>query len=137
MERFIGSFGLVVHQRKVALLLRDDDASIPSPNTWCFIGGNADPDESPEQTFQRESVEEINANGSQLQRLEDFYFNQYNHAVFVMELSDQQFNALRLGSEGQRFDFFTFDQLISLPLSTTTTAYVAQHSQTIKEFIDN
>ena len=59
---FDSSFGLLIYDSKILLLLRDNNPSIPAPNCWSVIGGCPEKDESPEQTFLREVKEEANLN---------------------------------------------------------------------------
>ena len=58
------------------------------------------------------------------------------HGVFAMELSDEEFEVLELGDEGQRFDFFTLDDALQLPLTHTSRAFLEQQGETIKQYID-
>ena len=117
-------------------MLRDDIPTIAQPNHWCLIGGLADEGEEPRQTFIRESEEEINARLEQLIELPLFEFRNTWHGVFVMELGDEEFKALKLGDEGQRFDFFHLSQALQLPLTTVSRAYLEQQSKLVRHYID-
>ena len=118
------------------MLLRDDIPTISAPNHWCLIGGLADEGEEPRQTFIREALEEINAHSDQLIELPLFEVHDTQHGVFVMELGDEEFSALELGDEGQRFDFFTLDDTLQLPLTRTSRAFLEAHGEIIRQYID-
>ena len=118
------------------MLLRDDIPTISAPNHWCLIGGLADEGEEPRQTFIREAEEEINARSANLIELPMFEIHDTQHGVFVMELGDEEFSALELGDEGQRFDFFTLDDALQLPLTRTSRAFLEAHGEIIRQYID-
>ncbi len=113
-----GADALVVHNKKICLVLRDNIPTISYPNKWNAPGGGIDKGETPEQGLRRELKEEINldattiivlgsttdANGSIVHR-------------FSVPIDDEQFTTITLLEEGQRLDWFILDEVLALDQS--------------------
>src|SRR5690606_23061538 len=117
MSVYKGSFGLVTHQGKLLLMLRDDNPEISSPNSWCLIGGSDEDGETYEQTFLREAEEEIGLRPSQAKFLQLFEYDNNRYAVFSSPLTDEEAEKAQLGDEGQELKIFSPDELATLDLA--------------------
>lgn len=119
MLKYESSFGLVTHQGKLLLLLRDNIPTINDPNTWCLIGGTAEEGETPEQTLLREIEEEVGVKPSNYKFL---YIRQDKPIyIYFVPLTDEEASRLKLGDEGQKFEFFNLDEVENLHRTQGTT----------------
>ena len=100
---------------QILLLLRDDKAGIPFPNCWDIPGGMLDPGETPEQCVVREMREEI---GQGISNPELFrVYRQSNQTDYVFwQRAEFDLSKINL-TEGQRLQWFTRDEVVSMPAS--------------------
>jgi 8-oxo-dGTP diphosphatase len=108
---------LVVFNKKILLMLRDNIPTIAYPNCWSLIGGKAFEGETPEQTLLRQFCEETNVIPQKFQYIMKWPGSE-THLYFV-PLSEQEALRIRLGNEGQALRFFTINQIEELRLSGT------------------
>lgn len=132
MSEYMGSFGLVTHNGKVLMLLRDNDDSIENPNTWCFVGGGDEDGETYEQTFLREAEEEISVRPTNAAFLQLFEIDGKRYAVFNCPLTDEEVSNVALGDEGQELKFVDFEELQQLPLSNVHLQFISLHTNVVK-----
>ena len=131
MSEYKGSFGLVIHQGKLLMLLRDNDPEISNPNKWCLIGGADEEGETYEQTFMREAEEEIGIRPSQAKFLQLFEYDDKRYAVFVAPLTDDEANQIKLGDEGQELKFFEREELDGLEVAQTSQKFMEAHPEVL------
>ena len=125
------SAGIILINRRgqVLLELRANDPAIMFPGFWGITGGEARPEESPEETARREVREET---GLVLESVSPFrtyrkvkdgtlYETHYFHACI-----DEPLEAMTVG-EGEALRFFSVEELRELPLAYS-------HSEVLTDF---
>lgn len=138
MPRKPGSKALVVYRGKVLLVLRDDSPAIAYPNTWNTPGGGIEEGESPEQALVRELEEEIHLVPSSVINMGTTTYADGSLVYrFYVPVTDEEFAKIRLGHEGQKLDWFSYDELIKLPLSPNSFAYYTTHERDLREILSN
>ncbi len=128
-QPLIVSKAIVVHNKKILLLLRDNIPTIYAPNKWSLPGGGGENGESPEQVFLRELEEEIGIvpkNFSSLGELQDTTRGETDFLYFV-KLTDEEAGRLKLGDEGQKMEFFSLDQIKDLDLAPKSAWHLKKH----------
>jgi len=117
---------------EVLLLLRDDKVGLAYPNTWDLIGGMVEKGESVEEALKREVKEEV---GHDLK--EYAFFRKYvvveedgssdEKSVFYSK-TKKPFEEFTLGDEGQKLQFFSFEDALKLKLASS-------HKDILKDYI--
>ena len=133
MPKHEASFGLVTHQKKLLLLLRDDIPTINDPNTWSLIGGTAEEGETPEETLLREIEEEIGVKPTNNQLL--YVRKDRPVPIYFVPLTDQEASQVKLGDEGQRLQFFELYEVESLPRTKGTTQNWPTYRKYLEELL--
>ncbi|MDO8452221.1 MAG: NUDIX domain-containing protein [bacterium] len=128
--RSSGAF--ITYRGKYLLMLRDDFPHIKNPNTWSILGGITEEAETPEESLIRELKEEGNIDVVNYQLLFNYPTGE---TVFHIELNEDQFKQLKLGDEGQDLQFFTFEELIGLSLSSTVQEYLKDYGSLVKSLV--
>ncbi len=108
-----GADAIIVHNNKICLVLRDNIPTISRPNKWNAPGGGIDEGETPEEGLRRELKEEINLDATDIISLGST--TDTNGMIvyrFFVPVTDEQFQAITLLEEGQRLDWFTFDEVL-------------------------
>lgn len=114
------SFALIIHNKKLLLLLRDNIPTIPEPNKWTLIGGRVEDGETYEEALIREIKEETNIS---IKLGEAKYLGKVNSkfdediAMYLIYVSDKQIQDMELGDEGQDVKFFSIDELKDISLT--------------------
>lgn len=108
---------LPVFNKKLLLMLRDNNPEINDPNCWSLIGGNAELGETPEQTLIREFFEETHVRPAKLQYMMKWPGSDTH--LFFVPLSEQEAVQIRLGNEGQALRFFRISEIEDLKLAGT------------------
>lgn len=136
MFRRPGADAIVLFQGKILLVLRDDISTISSPNMWNMPGGGIDEGETPEDAVKRELQEEICISPKYVRFLEEINYDNTGRVFrFLVELTEDEFMQVRLGNEGQRFDWFTFDQLEEIKISSGNKRFFDERAGLIKAFM--
>ena len=110
-----GVKAILIYQGKILLSLRDNKSDIPYPNMWDLPGGGCEEGESMEDSLRRELREELNISPKRLLDLGiETRIQESRGGRFLVYLEDQDVERLKLGDEGQKFEFFTLDQALNL-----------------------
>lgn len=133
--QYDSSFGIIVYKHKVLVILRDNKPTIPSPNTWQFIGGGPEPNETPDETLIREIKEETNIDITDYKFLTLLKMEEGDKHIYQVKLNEQQFNQIKLGNEGQKLEFFCLEELKNLKLSRTTQYLVDNYYESLRDLI--
>lgn len=123
---------ILVYNKKILLILRDNNSDIPEPNTWQLPGGGTEAGEDHYQTIKRELQEEINMIPKQLKYLGSV---SSEAGVFFAFLTNEEVKEIRLGNEGQGLDFFTPDDALKLNLTRKLRFYLEHFEDGIIELI--
>ena len=104
---------------KLLTILRDDKPSIPWPNMWELPGGGREGDESPFECVAREVYEELS-----IQLLKDdivwswiypSMLDENKNSVFLVgKLTQEQFDSIVFGDEGQSFKLMSIEEFLTL-----------------------
>ena len=102
---------------KLLIILRDDKANIPYPNTWELPGGGREGDESPFECAAREVYEELG-----IKLTEDcllwskvypsMLFEGKKSVFLVGKLTKEQFDKIVFGDEGQGYRLMSVDEFL-------------------------
>lgn len=101
------------------LILRDNKPTINAPNKWCFPSGGVEEGESFDDAACRELYEELHIKVAKPIKIIDLKFLTISKSVYLHELSTADIDTIIL-NEGQKYDFFTLDELLQLPLALLT-----------------
>lgn len=125
------SIAIIVHNKRILLLLRDNSPSIQNPNTWQLPGGQIEENENHFQTIKRELKEEISLTPANLEYLGDALSDT---SVYVSFLTDEEVKHIKLGNEGQKLKFFTKEELIHLTVTPSIKFYTNSTPDQIQNF---
>ena len=131
-----GTKGLVVHNGKIVLLLRDDIPSIPFPNTWDMIGGGKEENESFEETGLRETEEELGV------RPKNYIFLGFDNYVdrragrFIAFLDNDEYKKLKIGGEGQKYDLFNLEEVLKLEIAPQNKEFLLNNQEILKDILE-
>ncbi len=102
---------------KLLTILRDDKENIPWPNMWELPGGGREGDESPFECAAREVFEELgihltedNLLGSKV--YPSMLFERKQSVFMVSQLSQEQFDSIVFGDEGQGYKLMSIDEFL-------------------------
>ena len=104
---------------KVLTILRDDKETIPWPNMWELPGGGREGDESPFECAAREVYEELGIHLTEDCLLwskvyPSMLFKGQQSVFMVGQLSQEQFDNITFGDEGQCFKLMTIEEFLTL-----------------------
>lgn len=115
---------LIIYNKKILLFLRDDNFSIPDPNSWSLVGGEVEKGESHKQAMIREMKEEINMIPKAIEYLGKIQTpNGLFHAIFLSKPTKEEVKRIKLGNEGQKVKFFSIDEIKNLKLAKSIKKY--------------
>ena len=102
---------------KLLTILRDDKDNIPWPNMWELPGGGREGDETPFECVAREVFEELgirltedNLLGSKV--YPSMLFERKQSVFMVSQLSQEQFDSIVFGDEGQGYKLMSIDEFL-------------------------
>ncbi len=131
-----GSKAIVVHAGKICLVLRDNNPNIAYPNLWNTPGGGIDDGETPREAMLRELKEEIGLDTTEIIDLGTTTYSDGSLVYrFFIPVTDEQFRNIHLVSEGQRLDWFTFDEVLALAKSPYLSVYLETFASDITELL--
>ncbi len=119
-ENFLGAKLALFLGDHLLVLLRDDTPLIPYPNHWDFPGGGREGNETPFETAQRETIEEVGLfvpeSACVWKKSHPAETNpNLQNWFFVGHLPEQAFDQAHLGDEGQLLKLMRPDQYINHP----------------------
>lgn len=113
MKEIVGAI-LINKKKEILLHLRDNNSLIPYPDYWSLLGGHVEKNETLLRALEREIKEEIGYNIKKTFFVGSFEDLIYETLVFVYESKiNKKIYELNL-TEGQRLDYFSFEELIKL-----------------------
>ena len=115
---FTGSKIALICGESVLTILRDDKENIPWPNMWELPGGGREGDESPFECAAREVYEELgiylNENCLLWSKVYPSMLFEGRQSVFVVgQLSQDQFDNIVFGDEGQGYQLMNVEEFLS------------------------
>lgn len=131
-----GAKAIVVYQGKVLLTLRDNKPTIPYPNIWDLPGGATEEGESMQDTVLRELEEEFNLHPSSIFDLGIENFDGRQAGRFIAFLTPQEFAEIKFGDEGQKYDFFTLDEVSEKEMVPSVGNFIKRNKDLLREIIE-
>ena len=129
---------LVIYNRKILLLLRDNIPKLTDPNCWSLIGGQVEPGEDFDTALKRELMEEINVVPKNLQKLGRLVLPDGSKRMFYLaRLTAEEVKQIKLGNEGQRLEFFSSKEMEKLALGKYSARYYAAYKDYLHQIIDS
>ncbi|MFM6271315.1 MAG: NUDIX domain-containing protein, partial [Dolichospermum sp.] len=102
-------------------------SSIPFPNTWAFLGGYIEKNESPEAAIRRELVEEMELELGEIKFFKSYFWEECDEHIFWTRL-DLDISQITL-HEGQKLAYFSREEINQLELAS-------HYDQILAEFFD-
>ena len=127
------SIAIIIYNKKILLLLRDNNPNIQNPNAWQLPGGRIEKSENHFQTIKRELKEEISLIPVNLQYLGDAF---EDISVYVSFLTDDEVKRIKLGNEGQELKFFTKEELVHLTVTPSIKLYMEKYGDALDALIN-
>lgn len=120
---------------RILTILRDDKPTIPWPNLWELPGGGREGDESPFECAAREVYEELS-----IQLLKDdivwswiypSMLDENKNSVFLVgELTQEQFNSIVFGDEGQGYKLVRLEEFLA------SDRVVPQLQERVRDYVE-
>ncbi len=126
------SIAIIIYNKEILLLLRDNNPNIQNPNTWQLPGGRIEENENHFQTIKRELKEEISLIPTNLKYLGDALSNT---SVYISFLTDEETKHVKLGNEGQKLKFFTKEELLHLKVIPSIKFYMEKYGDALDALI--
>lgn len=130
-----GTKGIVAYKDKILLILRDDKPEIPFPNTWEYVGGGKEESETFEEAGLREVEEEIGIKPKDYTFLGLDNYSGRQSGRFIVILSDDEYNNIRFGKEGQKYEFFKLDEALKLNMPPRLKTFLVNNQMTLRKIL--
>ena len=116
---FTGCKIALICDGQILTILRDDKSNIPYPNTWELPGGGREGDESSFECVAREVYEELGIHLTEECLLwskvyPSVLFEGKESVFLVGKLTQEQFDNITFGDEGQSFKLMTIEEFLTL-----------------------
>lgn len=136
MSRKPGAKAIVVHDGKILLVLRDNNPRIPYPNVWNTPGGGIEEGETPSEALIRELKEEVNLTVDRVINLGTTTYEDESVVYrFFVPITDEQLSEIRLVNEGQKLDWFTYEEVLELEKSPNLSVYLETFAEDIQNLL--
>ena len=131
---FTGSKIALICGESVLTILRDDKETIPWPNMWELPGGGREGDESPFECAAREVYEELGIHLNEDCLLwskvyPSMLFEGRQSVFMVGQLSQEQFDSIVFGDEGQAYKLMNIEEFLS------SSQVVPQLQERVKDYL--
>ncbi|MBM3205672.1 NUDIX domain-containing protein [Candidatus Shapirobacteria bacterium] len=132
-----GVKAFIIYEKKLLLILRDNKPNIPSPNKWGLPGGAIEKNESILKAIKRELKEEISIVPKKIIYLGKQTYEEGSEVFrYFSKLTKNEFQNVKLGSEGQKLEFFRLNEVNKLDLAGYSTEYFLNYFDQIREFVE-
>lgn len=132
------SNAIILYNKRLLLLLRDNIPSIPNPNKWSLIGGVIEDGETKEQAMLREMKEEIGVIPKSLKYLGKLFTSDKNlQYIYIAKMTKDEVKNIKLGDEGQEVKFFSVSEIERLRLANNLQVYFKKHRDYFKKWINS
>ncbi|MEI6296852.1 MAG: NUDIX domain-containing protein [bacterium] len=105
---------IIVFNKKLLLLLRDNSPGIRDPECWQLPGGVVEGNETISEAIRRELLEEIGITPKNINYLTNPYPNIH---IFYIPLTEKETTKIKKGDEGTDLRFFSLDEIANIPLT--------------------
>jgi len=132
-----GSSVLVVNQKEILLLLRDNIPEIPHPNLWSLPGGGIEAGESPYDAAIKELEEEVTYSPENLRLLgKKVYTPDHSVFLYLCFTADHERTLFKhTGDEGQEIKF-SYKSLLKINTTHAISKYIAEYGNVIRRVLD-
>jgi 8-oxo-dGTP diphosphatase len=131
-----GVKGIISYEGKILLILRDNKPDIPYPNTWEFTGGGKEGDETLEEAGIREMYEELGIKPKDYTFLGAENYSGRQAGRFISILDEQEYKMIRLGNEGQKYDFFTIEECLTMNMVPNLKKFLTNNKRLLIDSIE-
>ena len=128
------SGALVVYKGKILLIRRDNKPTIPNPNMWSIPGGQVEKGESFDEALVREIKEEIGITPKNYQLL-GFFETEKQNAIYLLELTNEEIQEIKLGDEGQELKWFKPQEIADIDAVPTVKDFFQKNAKKIEPLI--
>ena len=116
---FTGCKIALICDGRILTILRDDKPTIPWPNLWELPGGGREGNESPFDCVAREVYEELSIQLSKEDIVWSWIYpsmlDENKNSVFLVgKLTQEQFDSIVFGDEGQSFKLMSIEEFLTL-----------------------
>lgn len=127
-----GAKAIIVNRGEILLVLRDDIPTIPHPGKWNTPGGGIENGETPKEGLVRELEEEVCLVPSSVIEMGTTTYPDGSvvHRFYV-PVTDEERTRIKLGEEGQKICWFTFEQVLHMGEFSDQFVYFRTHIQDI------
>ena len=120
---------------RILTILRDDKPTIPWPNLWELPGGGREGDESPFECAAREVYEELTIQLSKDDIIWSWIYpsmlDENKNSVFLVgKLTQEQFNSIVLGDEGQGYKLVRLEEFLA------SDRVVPQLQERVRDYVE-
>lgn len=124
---------IVVFDKKLLLLQRDDTPGIKDPERWQLPGGGIEDGETPDEAIRRELQEEIGIVPNTLRFLATPYPGTH---VYHAPLTAEEANNIKKGTEGKDLCFFSLDEIATIPLTQKLQQAFVKQKNVFKSLLE-
>jgi len=128
------SGALVVYKGKILLIRRDNKPTIPNPNMWSIPGGQVEKGESFDKALVREIKEEIGITPKNYQLL-GFFETEKQNAIYLLELTDEETQEIKLGDEGQELKWFKPQEIADIDAIPIVRDFFQKNAKKVEPLI--
>lgn len=105
---------IIVFNKKLLLLQRDNTHGIKDPERWQLPGGGIEAGETTDVAIRRELKEEICVIPRNLRFLLTPYLGTY---IYYATLTEEEVTKVKKGNEGKDLQFFSLSEMTTIPLT--------------------
>lgn len=132
---FTGCKIALICDGRILTILRDDKPTIPWPNLWELPGGGREGDESPFECVAREVYEELSIQLSKEDIVWSWIYpsmlDENKNSVFLVgKLTQEQFNSIVLGDEGQGYKLVRLEEFLA------SDRVVPQLQERVRDYVE-
>jgi len=128
------SGALVVYKGKILLIRRDNKPTIPNPNMWSIPGGQVEKGESFDEALVREIKEEIGITPKNYQLL-GFFETEKQNAIYLLELTNEETQEIKLGNEGQELKWFKPQEIADIDAVPIVRDFFRKNAKKVEPLI--
>lgn len=130
MDGKVAAVIFVNEENEILLYLRDNNPSIPYPNTWALIGGHIEKGETPLLALKREVKEEIGYEIKKPVFIDTFDDLAGNLVYIYVAKISKKIEELFL-TEGQKLRYFNLKELLELDILPHFKDFFIRHENKI------
>lgn len=129
------SGAVIIYRGKVLMIKRDNKPDITNPDKWAIPGGKVEKGETFERTLRRELKEEINVVPQNYTFMGIFNFikDKVRRAIYFAELSEKEYEKIKLGDEGQALGWFLPEEIKKIGVIKEIKDFFSRYEKEIKE----